>query len=142
MSVRGFIRVRAPDGSFPYEQFAIDSQETVRFDLDQVIAGTASALDVSAANIEVHFRGSISGATPIPVNVTLTKTNGGSDGIVDGIVVFRRADFSTVVGLDVECGVYVVDTNTADPLTPSTSKETLWKGKWLATVQAEMEAGS
>lgn len=143
MSERGYIRVRAADGSYPYEEFQIDSSEEVYFHLTEDIDGTETDLDVSAATAKVYLRAKkeTSTTTP-PVDVLMTKRTGttlaGDTGKVKGTVCLRAADF---VAEDViVMGVYVVNEATVDTLTMSGYKETLWRGLWRARVREAIDA--
>lgn len=137
MSVRGYIKLLDSDGKRVYDEFSVDSVETVRATLTRVIDGTEAAYDVSSSSLTVYFRASVAGLTPIPVNVALSNVNTGTDGKVSGDVVFRRADFANAPQ-DVECAFVVVNTSVVDALTYSGNQETIWKGRWLAYLRGGM----
>lgn len=146
MSERGYIQLLDANGKEIYAEFTVDSQEDVRVLVTkEVLAadGTTSevAVDFSVSTTKAYFRGSLKSSATVSVNVELTAVNTGSDGLVTGVVVFRRTDFAaaavTAAG-GVECSVVVVDEVTADALTVSTKKETLWKGRWLAKLREPM----
>jgi hypothetical protein len=140
---RGYIRVRASDGSYPYEEFQIDSSEDLYFHLTETLDGTVTNLDVSAGSAKVYLRAKVEAATgDPPVNVEATKRTGtttaGDTGKVKATLVLRAADF---VADDVAVlGVYVVDQTVADTLTFSGYKETLWRGLWRARVRETIDA--
>lgn len=129
---RGLIRVRAPDGSYPYEQFEIDSSADVFLQLQQEIDGVESNLDVSASSVKVYLRGKVKNIASLPINIEMTKRTGtttaGDTGKVSAVVrpteaAFDAGDFCVM-------GAYVVDTATVDTPTPSGFKEILWAGLW------------
>ena len=129
---RGLIRVRAADGSYPYESFEIESSEDIFLTLTKTLDGTESALDVSASGTKVYLRAKVKGAASLGANLEMTKRAGtvsnGDTGKVS--VTFRPS--STAFAADDFCvmGAYVVDTTTVDTPTPSGFKETLWRQLW------------
>lgn len=133
MSIRGYVPFTDADGERIYAEFTINSVEQVRFTLkDSTDSAAEAAYDVSAAALAVYFRASIEGNATVPVNVLLTKTNGGADGVVSGDVVFRTADFTGAIGEgaagQVICAVVVVNTSVSDAKTVSGDQETVWQG--------------
>jgi len=139
---RGFQRVQAADGSYPYEQFQIDSTESVFLTLTQLVDGVEVPLDVSSGSTTVKLRAKMQDVAAFPVNVTMTKRTGtttaGDTGKVSCDVVLRAADF-TILGGTGEMGVYILNTGSADAATPSGSKETLWNGLWEFTVLGQID---
>lgn len=143
MSERGYIRVRAEDGSYPYEEFSVNSTENVDLHLTEDIAGTETNLDLSAASAKVYLRVKVEGsAGDPPVNLAMTKrpgtTTDGDTGKVRGALTLRAASFSD--GDVVVMGAYVVDETTVDTLTMSGYQETLWRGLWRARVRGAIDA--
>lgn len=139
---RGYIRIQAPDGTYPYEEFQIDSSESVFLTLTAVTDGTAAALDVSSGTVVVKLRAKPVDSATVPIDLTMTKrtgnTNPGDTGKVSTTVTLRADDFTAgTYGL---MGCYVVDTATADTLTPSGYKETLWRGLWEFYVRGAIDA--
>ena len=146
MSERGYIQLLDSDGQEIYSEFTVNSQETVIIALKKKVLAadetyTESDLDVSSATLVAHFYGALKSSATVPVDVTMTNVNDGTDGLVTGTVVFRRTDFSaaavTAAG-GVECAIVLVDTAVADATTKSTKKETIWKGRWLAKLREPM----
>lgn len=134
---RNYIKLVDSDGKRIYDEFAIDSLETVRVTLTRKIDGTSAVYDVSSSSIKVYFRMSVKGSSTISLNVELTDVTDGTDGKVSGDVKPTRAAFSGAPQ-DVECGVFIVNESVADANTPSTYQETLWKGRWLAYLREAM----
>ena len=140
MSSRGYIVLRDADGNPIYTQLTINDTTPYRFVLQTKIGSAAvAAVDVSARTVEVHFRVSVPGTAAIPIDVTLTKTNGGSDGVVDGEARALAASFTAGAYVDAE--VVLVDTATADANTPSGYREIRQLGgRWQMKVQAAINA--
>lgn len=139
---RGYIRVRADDGSYPYEQFEIDAGNDVFLTLTQTVDGTVSVLDVSSASLVVKLRAKVLGSATVPIDMTMTKRTGtttaGDTGKVSARVTLRSASFTAAqVGV---MGCYITDTTTVDTLTPSGYAEQLWGGLWKFTVLGAIDA--
>lgn len=129
---RGLIRVRADDGSYPYESFELESSEDIFLTLTKTLDGAESPLDVSAASVKVYLRAKVKGATSLGANLEMTKRAGttlnGDTGKVS--VTFRPSTSAFAAGDYCVMGAYVVDTATTDTPTPSGYKETLWRQLW------------
>lgn len=139
---RGYIRVRAADGSYPYEQFEIDAGNDVFLTLTQTVDGTASALDVSASSVVVRLRAKVATAATVPIDLVMTKRTGtvtaGDTGKVSTRVTLRAASFTA--GDNGLMGAYIVDTSTVDTLTPSGYAEQLWAGLWQFKVLGAIDS--
>ena len=139
---RGYIRIRAADGSYPYEQFQIDAGNDVFLTLTQTIDGVVSALNVSAAGTTVKLRAKVATASTVPIDLTMTKRTGtvsaGDTGKVSTTVTLRAASFAG--GDSGLMGCYVVDTSTVDTLTPSGYVEQLWAGLWQFKVLGAIDS--
>lgn len=141
MAERGYITVLDASDRAPFEEFQVDSTSPVAFELRVINFGAETPLDVSAGNLLVRFRLAIIGTTSVPVDEVLSNVTDGTDGRVEGSMVAREGDFTSVINEDgkVEASVVVVDTNTPDANTKSGSKETEWFGRWLVFIRQAID---
>lgn len=140
VSVSGYITPTLDNGTAPYSQFFVDSSEYMKFQLKTLnSAGTAAALDISASNLSVQFRASLNAGgafltdSPVTLDKVVGTASAGDTGIVDGRMTFRAAQTA-----DVECCLVLIDANVTDAATYSGKRETVWGGKWVATVSVQV----
>lgn len=136
MSTPGYITPVLDDGTQPYSQFFVDSSEYMKFQLKtRDSTGALSVLDISAGTLSVQFRASLpaTGAFLADSPVTLDKVSSGTTGIVEGRMAFRATQT-----VEVECCLVLIDSAVSDPATHSTYRETVWGGKWTATISPQV----
>lgn len=138
MALRGqHLPTGSYSGTVSCAQFQFNSYESITFRLQQNSDGSpefvlgdnlltgCTSTDVSSTGKSVHFRVHNASASTTPVDITLTKTNGGSDGIVSGNFILRTSDFTDN---DFAIGaLYIVNLSSPDLNTISQKVETLWK---------------
>lgn len=142
MSLRGYNPPLDANGDPIYEQFIIDSYETVRVTVQESIDGADfTVVDVSASTTKVYYRASIKGSATVAFSTELTDVTDGTDGKVSADVVHRRSDFTNGIGEGasevVEGAIVLVNETVADAETPSTYKEKVIH-LWPVTLLGEM----